>query len=452
MDQITRIKPIIDRTMPADQQFILRLMCKEGAEMNHVGEDDKSVGTSGVEFVDLCFAKDSQMKNWRSVLVSPSIYSSAETSSTIPVMDLETIDTKATTSSGDVSNMAIKSALNGRFAPRNFSLAGGSLWWSRSAGMRIGQSPQVSARRSMELANSFECKLLSAKAVEILGELRHPYKFQLQLQTEDQTVTIGMKDESSLLRWLGAVSDMVATAPAKSIQNVYISNGIERVDGSDEDDELAASMGAMGLSGAQNGLQGYLYKRSNSVLNTANAYNKRWFVLQGYTLAWFKSNTEAAANLYPTGWIDLRSVYEVRESLDRLAPENSIDIVGNGKITTISAADESDFNLWLDALADTLELREMAIQKEDARDGTPKKVMSPQEAEAQRIAAIRSAVVFSGTLFMRGSGGLVKSAWKGGSIHPTFITLLLIFYPLFLRLNFVRALFVTYFPSLSGPL
>lgn len=81
MDQITHIKPIIDRTMPTDQQFILRLMCREGAEMHHVGEDDRSVGTSAMEFVDLCFAKDSQMMNWRSVLVSPSIYSSAETSS-----------------------------------------------------------------------------------------------------------------------------------------------------------------------------------------------------------------------------------------------------------------------------------------------------------------------------------------------------------------------------------
>ena len=38
---------------------------------------------------------------------------------------------------------------------------------------------------------------------------------------------------------------------------------------------------------------------------------------------------------HATGWIDLRSVYEVRESLDRLAPENSIDIVGNGKVTNI---------------------------------------------------------------------------------------------------------------------
>ena len=82
------------------------------------------------------------------------------------------------------------------------------------------------------------------------------------------------------------------------------------------------------------------------------------------------------------------------------------------QVTTIAAADESDFNMWLDAISDTLELREMAIQNEDPRETTPKKIMSPQEAEAQRIAAIRSSVVFSGMLFMRGTGGLMKSPWK----------------------------------------
>ena len=76
---------------------------------------------------------------------------------------------------------------------------------------------------------------------------------------------------------------------------------VERMDAGDDDDDLVNSMGAMGLQGQQNGLQGYLYKRSNSVMNTANAYHKRWFVLQGYTLAWFKSNAEASAGLYPTG-------------------------------------------------------------------------------------------------------------------------------------------------------
>ena len=47
-------------------------------------------------------------------------------------------------------------------------------------------------------------------------------------------------------------------------------------------------------------------------------------------------------------------------------------------MTTIAAADESDFNMWLDAISDTLELREMAIQNEDPRETTPKKIMSPQ--------------------------------------------------------------------------
>ena len=36
----------------------------------------------------------------------------------------------------------------------------------------------------------------------------------------------------------------------------------------------------------------------------------------------------------------------------------------SSQVTTIAAADESDFNMWLDAISDTLELREMAIQNE----------------------------------------------------------------------------------------
>ena len=202
MDQIAHIKPIVDRTMPADQQFILRLICKAGASIDHVGENDVSVGTSSAEYIDLCFAKDSQMKNWRSVLVSPSIYSSADKKETIPVMDLETIDTKAmTTSTGnhDMSTMAIKSGLNGQFAPRNFTIAGGSLTWGRTGQNRPNQTqtPQI-ARRSLEIANSFGCKLKSARAIEITGtELRHPYRFQLLLQSDEQSITLGMRDEVS---------------------------------------------------------------------------------------------------------------------------------------------------------------------------------------------------------------------------------------------------------------
>ena len=32
------------------------------------------------------------------------------------------------------------------------------------------------------------------------------------------------------------------------------------------------------------------------------------------------------------------------------------------QVMTMAAVDEADFNLWLDALSDTLEIREMAIQ------------------------------------------------------------------------------------------
>lgn len=254
LDQIDSIKPIIDKSMPSDQQYILRLICRSGASIDHVGDDDNSLGTSPAAYIDLCFAKDSQMKNWRSVLVSPSIYSSAETSATIPVQDVEIIESNSVALTKEVTNMAIKSDLTGHFAPREFSVVGGSLHW-----VRIGQKMQATRQRGLELANLYGCNLKSVRAIELPAQKSLSHRFQLILETEARTVTIGMKDEISLIRWLDCIREIIGQAPPSTTEGVYISTTIEKelsVASEDDDDELLSEMKATGLDGVSNGLQG----------------------------------------------------------------------------------------------------------------------------------------------------------------------------------------------------
>ena len=111
------------------------------------------------------------------------------------------------------------------------------------------------------------------------------------------------------------------------------------------------------------------------MLSTHSMFRRRWFVLHENTLFWYKSSIEVSAGLPPQGIILLSSAYEVRarninvytlmcfilfysifiahlfsffltylfiylpfyffqvrESVDPDAPENSIDIVTNAKV------------------------------------------------------------------------------------------------------------------------
>jgi PH domain len=257
LDKVESIKPMIDKTMPLDQQYILRLICKAGAVVDHVGDDDNSLGSSAVSYIDLCFAKDSQMKNWRSILVSPTIFSNAADATTIPVHDLEIIESNTANLTKEITNMAIKSDLTGHFAPRDFNLNSGFLHWTR-----VGQKMQTANRqRGMELCNSYGCMLKSVRAIELPAQHRHSnYKFQLILSTDAQTVTIGFKDEISMLRWLEALRDVVKNAPSKG-DEIYISATTEKeyTPAADDDDDLQDLVGNMrstNLDGNRNGIQG----------------------------------------------------------------------------------------------------------------------------------------------------------------------------------------------------
>ena len=258
LDNVESIKPMIDKTMPLDQQYILRLVCKAGAEVDHVGDDDNSLGSSAVTYIDLCFAKDSQMKNWRSILVSPTIHGSSSDTTTIPVHDLEIIESNTANLTKEVTNMAIKSDLTGHFAPREFTLTPGFLHWTR-----VGQRVVTGSRqRGLELCNAFGCNLKSVRAIELPSSHRNSnYKFQLILTAEEQVVTVGFKDETSMLRWLEGIRDVIKNAPVKTDAEIYISTTTERdfVSGDEEEEihDLMGNMRSTNLDGNRNGIQGY---------------------------------------------------------------------------------------------------------------------------------------------------------------------------------------------------
>lgn len=254
---IDSIKPIIDKSMLSDQQYILRLFFKPGSRIDHVGDDDHSLGYSSLEYLDLCFAKETQMKNWRSVLVSPSIYSSFESTSAIHVQDLELLEATHHDQPKANSNMAIKSELTGFFAPREFHITDGSLHW-----VRVGQKQQTGRLRRTELVTATSCKLQSVRAVEV-SKPREVYKYQLLLELKAQTpittITMGMKDKATLIKWLAIVRELVATAPAGESAGVHVSDDVEKevaAPGDDDDEDLVNNVRSTGLEGAKNGLQG----------------------------------------------------------------------------------------------------------------------------------------------------------------------------------------------------
>ena len=110
------------------------------------------------------------MNAWRSILVSPlSAASSAAAAIEVHPVEIAAAG-EATQAISDV--LAVKSALTGRFAQREFTLDAGVLAWRRRGGGGGGQGSGAS--RSMFLASSAVCSLVSVRAVclpESAGEI-----------------------------------------------------------------------------------------------------------------------------------------------------------------------------------------------------------------------------------------------------------------------------------------
>ena len=416
LGNIVSIKPLIDYNVPSDQRYALRLICREGSTVEHVGDDNQSVGGSLVNILELCFPKETHMNAWRSMLVSPSGAGSSA-SSEIKIHPVEVITvSEAVESISD--HLAAKSALTGRFAQRDFTLADGVLRWKRPQLKGSAHNSQNS--RSLFLSSSTVCSLVSVRAIELPPTVEDRYRFQLHLNTTDQAVVMGMDEEALLLRWLAKVRELVASCVKEALRpGLVVPDGIERVgaggtgaggagNGGDDGeffdviDEHAEEGGNNALTDT---LQGYLFKLKEGFLPkgllSAN-YCKRWFVLRDGYLSVYRSHIEVPSGIMPLEIIDLRTVYAVREATDSNAPENSIEIVAHGRSYTLAADDDAQM-LWLDALGDYLEARDISVRKSVAAPSGHSQAGggATSTKTEDRIAAIKKAVLFSGGLTMK---------------------------------------------------
>lgn len=431
---VEAIKPLVDYNVPSDQRYTLRLVCREGSTVEHVGGDDESVGGSPVHVLELCFPKETHMNAWRSMLVSP--LSSSSPPSAIVVQPVEVV-TVNEAPEAITDNLAVRSALTNRYAQREFTLSDGILRWKRP--LVKGSASVTQATRSMFLASSAVCALVAVRALELPQASGERYRFQLHLTTTEQSVVMGMLDEPLLLRWLDKVREVVAACskealrPGLSVPDAIEQIGTGALDGSSggaEDGEFFDLIDEHDEEGGHEDiLQGYLFKLKEGFLPkglmSAN-YSKRWFVLRDGLLSSYRSHIEVPSGIVPLEVIDLRTVYEVREATDSNAPENSIEIVAHGRSYTLAADDDDTQLLWLDALGDYLEARDISVQKTTSASNARAGAGSSRSED--RVAAIKNAILFSGGLTMKSVNLITKIVtWrdryvvitKGASFAPS---------------------------------
>lgn len=152
-------------------------------------------------------------------------------------------------------------------------------------------------------------------------------------------------------------------------------------------------------------MEGYLFKKSESTsLLNVRPYNKRWFVLLDTELLYFKTRLQAESGERPSGSIQIRNVFNVREAEDPSAPENSIEIQTPNRTYLMVAEDEEWQSRWLEALGDVLEARQEALAENAEAE------LSQTDAKHE---AMKRNVVHKGVLLRKITNRLTGlSSWK----------------------------------------
>jgi hypothetical protein len=71
----------------------------------------------------------------------------------------------------------------------------------------------LSKDRSLFIANSTYCSLRTVRASEDISESKNGYRYQLTLETADQSLTMGMANETTLKYWLDTLREVVEKSP-----------------------------------------------------------------------------------------------------------------------------------------------------------------------------------------------------------------------------------------------
>jgi hypothetical protein len=237
------------------------------------------------------------------------------------------------------------------------------------------------------LADVSACKIIQIEAVEDSNELSH-FKFQIKLSMQDWSdkLVIGLNDADNLMLWLNIISDAVSISPPatrpqiptfivqadslkKSLSQNMTRNSFGGVNSNNYAYDSPASFAVEGKeAGTSNKgvvLEGYLFKQSDTsraqLINRQPAFHKRWFVLHDTELLYYKTILQAHNGERPSGNIQIRSVFNIREIDDPSAPENSIEIATTTRTYLMVAEDEEWQSRWLEALGDVIEAREEAL-------------------------------------------------------------------------------------------
>lgn len=425
LSSIDFIKPIHDKTLPLDQQYVLRINCKADSTVEQVDENDRSLGGTRVEILELYFPSENLLNSWRSCIVSPTELSSSGSIVPIQVMAKEVIELSSqdelTTNFGD---LAIKSPLTGQFSVRDVNISQGYLKWNRvTANRSTNSSNTKKTERSVFLCNSINCELRAVRALNDTNLLNTKkenfYQYQLSITTISQTIVIGMKSEVTIKSWLVKLREMVSLSPLSG--GVVISEGVEKGStiGNEADNDFQDTfqgIPGMNISGDDENsivVKGYLYsKKSERAGNGKLDFQKKWFVMQDFQMTSYKSPSEARTQSLSLGRIDLRSVLEVKECVDEHAPENSFEIVTNMMGTQnqpivhlLVAEDEEELYRWIDSISDILDLR-YAIVPGSLDDKS-------EMGDKDRRKALQDAVLYSGRLLMKRLNRLTQTTtWR----------------------------------------
>lgn len=430
LNQISYLRPVTDMSMEKDRQHLLRLACKPGGYINIEQEELKPAHTVPVEVVDLYFPEMKEMQLWCQCLGNPRKRSTTKSPSFIPEIPVAPHETIDVVEAAKMITLGIKSQISGVFSPKHVSVVDGYLVWQaiQDGSLSLSLNNAAKRPRRMFIADTSSCAIREVKAIDDQNELTSGFQYQLVLQGDEQTITIGMSDKATLAAWLGNVAALVLKAPVR--QRPQIPDKIEKKgevpvvtpngrSNSSSTQLVATSSTQLILStqaalGGESAviLSGYLYKKHKNKLTFGlgrRQYSKYWFILRDLTLVYYKSNKDAIkAGSNPTGTIDISQASKVREAEDPKAPPFSLEVVTPSRVYTFIAEDDVDELRWYDAIHDVLETRNRCAPTSGKRA-----LISEEERIFAKFDSIQQSIVYEGGLSMKKTNSLSRlGTWK----------------------------------------
>lgn len=106
--------------------------------------------------------------------------------------------------------------------------------------------------------------------------------------------------------------------------------------------------------------QGWLQKQGDHI----KTWRRRWFVLKGGRIFWFKSDAVTADSV-PRGAIDMSKCLSVRGAEDALNKRNAFEIAGNATAMYFVADTEKEKEDWINSIGRAIVRHSGSLQDEE---------------------------------------------------------------------------------------